>query len=83
MKVTSVEYVKPLANVSVMWQTPGVALPTWSEVDAGLGRNVETLESGTEHGPDTDTLARSVGAQASVKVAGLSSLQNPGQLGEP
>jgi len=60
--------VKPVANVRVTWQTPGLGLLIWSELPA----------SPNAHGPDAAELVRSLGMQDRTSVAGLSSLQVAG-----
>jgi hypothetical protein len=66
VKVTSVEYAKPVANVSSTWQIPALGLVTSINCPVARYQGAPSVE----HGPETATLTRSVVLQDRFNVAG-------------
>jgi len=66
VKVTSVEYTKPVANVSSTWQTPALGLVMSIHDPVASYQGAPSVE----HGPETVTFVRSVALHDRFNVAG-------------
>jgi hypothetical protein len=76
--VTSVEYWKPVAKVSVTWHWPALGLPTVSQVPTTWRPASESAQ-----GPDADAAVRSLESHESTNVAGADSVQVLGHDAPP